>query len=830
MNVVWGSSMALIGFLLLGWPIVPSKASFLQRIGRAMRLIFFALLLIAARTVSADALTTELEALIETSCIGCHDSGTDTSLDFESLGSDLNDEASFRMWVRVLDRTRSGEMPPPSEPRPDEDELKVATESLHASLKAASLFTQRRNGRVPARRFTKRQYGYVLQDLLDISADVTASLPDESESGSFDSVGTSQRLSAIHMEGFLRSADEALHHAIQLVRSPKVDITFDLEGNAFLNEFHEKPLQLGGNVSRRLDQGVALFRDSDYLIQSGILGLRIQHAGIYRIEPRLEAFQSTGPVTYKIIAKQPSGGATIIASDDLLPGEPKTLSIDTFLQPGDVVYITLESDDAAITSLYILGSKNFQGPGLAIRSWKMSGPIHEVWPPVGTRRLLGDVLTEPNGDNESHGIELSSDPIEHVRRIVHSFAALALARPIQPGELDRFIALAQPVVDEGRDFTEVIRVPLRSLLSSPQFLLFDESDGKLNDHALAKRLSAFLWLSIPDAELTTLANDGKLGNADVLKSQVERMLADPKAKRFVNDFLGQWLLLDKVNATSPDEDLYPEYDEILGMSLVGETRAFFTELVNENLPLTHLIDSDFTFVNRRLALHYGVDSVKGQHMRKVILPKGSHRGGVLTQAAVLKTTANGTVTSPVTRGNFVLTNILGTPASSPPPGVGSIEPDTRGKTTIRETLTAHRDNESCNACHRKIDPPGFALECFDPIGRFRTHYRATGAGDGFFAKLSGKSYHQGPPADASGVTAEGVEFSGINEFKQALMNQKEQVARQFVSQLIVYSTGGEIQFADRDVIEGILRANESKDYPTRDMLHAVVQSRLFREK
>ncbi|PHQ36701.1 DUF1592 domain-containing protein [Rhodopirellula bahusiensis] len=772
----------------------------------------------------------EMKALVQTTCIGCHDSGTDTSLDFDSLGSDLNDEASFRMWVRVLDRTRSGEMPPPSESRPDADALSAATESLHASLNAASLVSQRRSGRVPARRLTKRQYGYVLQDLLGIPADVTASLPDESESGSFDTVGTSQRLSAIHMEGFLRAADEALHHSLQLVAPSKVDITFDLEGNAFLNEFHEKPVQLGGNVSRRLNQGVALFRDSDYLIQSGILGLAIQQSGMYRIEPCLEAFQSKGPVTYKIIAKQPSGGATIIAADDLLPGEPITLSIETFLQPGDLVYITVESDDAAIASLYVLGSKNFQGPGLAIRSWKMSGPIHDVWPPTGTRQLLGDVLAIPDADDEAPRIELSADPSEHVKEIVESFATNAFARPIQPGELDRFIALAQSAIDEDRDFTEVIRVPLRSLLSSPQFLLFDESAGELNDHALAKRLSAFLWLSIPDAELTKLADAGKLSDDDVLKTQVERMLADPKAERFINDFLGQWLMLDQVNATSPDEDLYPEYDEILGMSLVGETRAFFTELLNANLPLTNLIDSEFTFVNRRLASHYQIAEVAGQHMRKVSLPEGSHRGGVLTQAAVLKTTANGTVTSPVTRGNFVLTNLLGTPASSPPPGVGSIEPDTRGKTTIREILTAHRDNESCNACHRKIDPPGFALECFDPIGSYRTHYRATGAGEGFFAKLSGKSFHQGPPADASGATADGVDFSGIDEFKQALMNQKEQVARQFVSQLVVYSTGGEIQFADRDVIEGILRANESQDYPARDLLHAVIQSRLFREK
>lgn len=801
----------------------------MRNMNRFCATLVAALFLLGTRPVAAD-MPAEVIALIESSCIGCHDSGTDTSLDFESLARDLTEEDSFRMWVRVLDRSRSGEMPPRSEPRPDTDELTAAVDALHERLHAVSLAKQHHRGRVTARRWTKRQYGFVMQDLLGIHADVTGSIPDEIESGSFDTVGRSQRLSAIHMEGYLRAADEALDHAIQLGTRQSVDVTFDLEGNDFLNDFHEKPINLGGSISRRLNEGVALFRDSDYLIQSQSLGLAIKWAGVYRIEPRLEAFQSTGPVTYKIIVKQPGGNATIIAADDLLPGAPKALSIDTFLRPGDSVYITLESDEEAITSLYVLGSKRFQGPGLAIRSWKISGPIHDAWPPTRTKRLLGEVLVPSGDDGAAASIRLSSEPIDQVDRIVQSFAARAFGRPIEPGELARFVALARPAIEQGRDFADTIRLPLRSLLSSPQFLLFDESVGKLGDHALAKRLSAFLWLSIPDDELMQLANAGNLSDDEALRLQVQRMLADPKAGRFVNDFLGQWLLLDKINATTPDGNLYPEYDEILGKSLVAETRAFFTALLHENLSLTNLIDSEFTFVNRRLASHYEFDAVAGQHMRKVSLPEGSLRGGVLTHAAVLKTTANGTVTSPVTRGNFVLTNFLGTPVPSSPPGVGSIEPDTRGETTIREILAAHRDNDTCNACHRMIDPPGFALECFDPIGSFRTHYRASGPGEGFLAMFSGEPFHQGPPADASGVMADGTTFAGIQEFKDALMKQKEQVARQFVSQLIVYSTGSEIEFADRDVIEEILRASQSQDYPVVDLLLAIIQSRLFREK
>ena len=191
------------------------------------------------------------------------------------------------------------------------------------------------------------------------------------------------------------------------------------------------------------------------------------------------------------------------------------------------------------------------------------------------------------------------------------------------------------------------------------------------------------------------------------------------------------------------------------------------------------------------------------------------------KAAILKTTANGTVTSPVMRGNFVLTNFLGTPPAPPPPSVGSIDPDTQGKTTVREILAAHRSNETCNRCHREIDPPGFALECFDPIGGFRTHYRAT---------WKKKSYKTGLIVDASGVTADGQTFSGVTEFRQLLLKKKDQVAKNFISQLVVYATGGEIQFADRDEIEKIFTQTRANDFPVRDIIHAIVQSRLFREK
>ncbi|QDV82165.1 DUF1592 domain-containing protein [Planctomycetes bacterium TBK1r] len=785
--------------------------------------------LLFAQVSRADTIDPAITALVETSCIACHDSSTETSLDFESVGG-LADPEAFRMWVKVFDRIQGGTMPPESEERPDPAVLKSATGTLEARLRKFSRSGQDTAGRVPARRLTKREYGYTLQDLLDIEGDVTNHLPDEVESGSFDTVGSTQRLSAIHMDGLLRAADDALGLAISLGPNPYHEQTFDLENNAFLNDFHEKPLELGGNISRRLDEGVALFRDVDYLIQSGILGLQVNAPGTYRIKATLEAFQSKQPVTYKIIVKQPSGGATIVRLGDLLPDNPEAIEVNAYLNPGDNFYVTLESDDSVFIGLATQGAKNYTGSGLAIRSLGVAGPIQQQWPPKSTRELLVGVELVTNEQNGSTIVELSKPRIEHVREIVDEFAERAFRRPVDAAELESFVDLALPGIEEGLSFDEVIRVPLRSVLCSPQFLMHSGQPGQLDPHSLASRLSYFLWKSLPDDELLDAARRGKLTEATELSRQVERMLADDRSQRFVNDFIGQWLRLDRVNATSPDEKLYPEFDEPLGDAIPQETRSFFTTLIRENASLTHLIDADYTFVNRRLAQHYGMQGIEGQHFRKVKLAEGSPRGGVLTQAAILKTTANGTVTSPVTRGNFVLTSLLGTPPSPPPPGVGSIEPDTRGKTTIREILRAHRDNASCNTCHRMIDPPGFALESFDPIGGLRTHYRANGAGEGFFAKVSQATYHNGPRVDSSSVTADGREFSGIKEFKNLLMEQKEQVARNVVSQLIVYSTGGEIEFADRDVIDEILKNTEKGNYPMRDLIHAVVHSRLFREK
>ena len=315
--------------------------------------------------------------------------------------------------------------------------------------------------------------------------------------------------------------------------------------------------------------------------------------------------------------------------------------------------------------------------------------------------------------------------------------------------------------------------------------------------------------------------------------EVDRMLDEETSQRCISEFVGQWLELYDIDATTPDEKLYPEYDDVLRQAMLKETELFFSDLVWNDLSVSRLIDSDYTFVNRRLAEHYGIPGVEGLEFRKVSLPADSPRGGLLTQASILKVTANGTNTSPVPRGNFVLSKLLGTPPPKPPPGVGAIEPDTRGTTTIPEELAAPRTVESCAKCHQHIEPPGCPVERFLRICGVRSRSRTTGKGDRSSGKLFGRpiyEYRLGQQVDSSGTTSEGESFAGIREFKQYLLTKEDQIARNFIRQLITYSTGAEIQFADREELERIYKQARANDYGVRGMIHGIVQSEIFRNK
>ncbi len=500
----------------------------------------------------------------------------------------------------------------------------------------------------------------------------------------------------------------------------------------------------------------------------------------------------------------------------------------------------------------------FTGPGVAVDWLEIEGPINEVWPPPAHRALFGDIpLVEwkaeansgvraparkkvrqigagRNRPDPENGVWMvhSEQPLADADRLLAAFLPRAFRAPVADEVRAQYVAKVDERLKAGDCFETAMRWAYRAALCSPDFLYHVEPQGPLDDYALAGRLSYFLWNSLPDARLLELAKAGKLRAS--LHDEVERLLADSKSQRFIDDFLGQWLKLRSIAANDPDKKLYPEFNPYLQDSMVAETRAYFRELLDKNLDASFLVRSDFAMLNERLATHYGIEGVAGSQIRRVPLPPDCLRGGFLTQGAILKVTANGTTTSPVVRGAFTMDRILGQPPEPPPANIPSVEPDVRGATTIREQLDKHRSDSTCASCHRKIDPAGFAMEAFDVIGGFRDRYRSIGSGDpaprGSIDPFIGISFKLGPPVDASGELPDERKFANIRELQSMLAGEKTLLLKNLAAQLAVYSTGRSIFFSDRDEISAMVNRTQSGGGGLRTLLHELIQSRLFQTR
>jgi len=586
-------------------------------------------------------------------------------------------------------------------------------------------------------------------------------------------------------------------------------------------------------------------------------GFRAPIAGRYRLKfsaysiwmaanyKRVTKAQRSEPVS--IYAETPPRSLRKLGSFDVAP-DPTVCDMEVWLLAGEMI-----RPDAA--RFFRSRPPNHQNPlatdkgmpGLAFQWMEVQGPLIEQWPPASHQLLFGDLAmtnctevaresTSRRGFRAAPGIEVVSEsPEQDATRLLRKFMAQVYRRPVRAADVDRFRAVVRSALKSGHSFTDAMITGYTGVLSSPGFLYLSQSPGRLDDRALAERLAYFLWNSGPDAELAHLAAKGKLHPPEVLHEQTERLLNDPKARRFVDAFLDYWLDLRLIAGTSPDEQLYPDYqlDDLLAESMIEESQCFFNELLKQDLSVTHLIDSDFATLNERLATHYGIPNVKGVAIRRVPLPASGVRGGFLTQASTLKVTANGTATSPIKRGVWIMTRLLGKPPAPPPASVPSVDPDIRGATTIREQLAKHRTEETCNACHRNIDPAGFALESFDVMGGWRERYRSVGSGDPVKGiGHNGNYFHfsLGAPVDPSGELPAGEKFNDVRQLKQCLAKDQEQLARNLVQQLTIYATGAPIRYADRPVIAKMLADSRPKGYGVRTLIHELVQSEIFLNK
>ena len=498
------------------------------------------------------------------------------------------------------------------------------------------------------------------------------------------------------------------------------------------------------------------------------------------------------------------------------------------------------------------------GPGVALDWFEIEGPLNPVWPPVSHTRLFGQLPIKPfvagsdivpprrekirsfGGYLPSMYLDLtpaertpkletvsSEQPVEDARKLLADFLPHAFRRDVTTSEIEPYLKLLQTRLDAKDCFEDAMRRVYVAILTSPEFLFLP---APADDTALATRLAYWLWNGPPDDALLAVARDRSLHRPEILRTQIDRLLADPRSERFYQDFARQWLELGRLDETNPDPLLYPEYRFLLGQGVANETPSFVRELITKDLPARSLVKPGFAMLTQRLAEHYGIAGVTGVEVRKVALPAESLRGGLLGQASIHKLTANGTTTSPVKRGVWVSDRLLDSPAPPPPPGISAVDPDTRGTTTIREQLNKHRTDPNCAACHAKIDAPGFALEAFDPIGGLRSRYRSNGQGD--LPPEKGQTdwkvdYKLGPSVDASGELRDGRAFRDTSAFVDLIAADDEKLARAFVAHLARYATGSEVSFADRAEIRRIVAQTKANGYGLRSLLHALAQSPLF---
>ncbi len=487
-----------------------------------------------------------------------------------------------------------------------------------------------------------------------------------------------------------------------------------------------------------------------------------------------------------------------------------------------------------LENFWFQGHDVFARPELYVDWFEIEGPVYESWPPPSHRRLLGDTLPSKEKERET------------AKTLIARFLRSAYRRPVSDAEISDKLKLFDLVRPDSPSFVQAMKTPLIAAMASPHFLYLAEVGHVSNvpvqkakqsqkaghvenvphvltDHELAARLSYFLWSSTPDEELNKLADAGKLRDSKTLTVQVNRMLANEKSEAFVRNFAGQWLGLREVGANPPASDLYPQYDRHLETSITDESRAFFAEILKHDLSVLNFVGSDFVVINERLARFYGIPDVRGDEFRRVPVPEGVHRGGIVTQASMLTITSNGTRTSPVKRGTWVLKNVLGIDPGLPVANAGDIAPKVPGidKATVRQRLEIHRTLPQCARCHNKIDPLGFALENFNASGEWRDQ-------EGFGYK--GRIERNDPKIDAASKLPDGTAINGVDELRTVLRQKEDLFLNCLASKLLTYALGRELGIADQPTVKAAVAETKKNGYTLRSLIQFIVTSSSFGSK
>ncbi len=793
----------------------------------------------AADAPDAAGFETTVQPFLEDACLPCHNDrrkrGGLNLAAFQSVDSVARDP---NLWEQALAKIRTGEMPPEDDPRPHPDTLTAVTRWIDLELERVDKTAVPDPGRVTIRRLNRTEYNNTIRDLLGVDLSPADDFPQDDSGYGFDNIGDVLSVSPVLMERYLLASERVARTAVfgpeprkptlerknsgprKVVESTEVPAEYDQTGLSLPNAAH---------VTHRFPV------DGEYLI-------RVYGGGI---RPA-----ASEPVTFTLwldgreVASQvldPEASASF--SDDQQELGGKALDFRTTVGAGEH-WVAV-----SIPRLYEGLPASYDGPNPSRRPpfvWpEFKAPRRDPTPeriaeaqkryeenrarvrPTSDARVgymeIGGPYSQPTGPSpESRAkIFVCGHPRGgHVAGcatlIVGSLAERAFRRPVPLAEVSRYAALFRQARQRGESFDDGIAVALQALLVSPDFLFRLEQDrvgptaaaGAVSQHELATRLSYFLWASTPDQVLRTQADTGSLRRPEVLAAQVRRMLQDPRAAALVREFGGQWLQFRALENVKPDVEKFPDFDPYLRMSMREETERFFDRIVREDRSILDFLDAKYTFLNERLARHYGVPGVAGPAFRLVELTD-PNRGGVITHGSVLTVSSYSTRTSPVLRGKWVLDNLLNAPPPDPPPNVPIIDEATIGASaTQREQLEAHRANPMCAACHRRMDPLGFGLENFDAVGKWRTR-------DGSF------------PVDASGALPDGRAFSGPAELTKILASEREAFAKALTSKMLIYALGRGLEPYDRRTVRMIARTLPAHDYRFSGLVLEIVNSLPF---
>ena len=817
-----------------------------------------------ARQTAQSALSAETpqRALLDRYCVTCHNERRRTG----GLALDVLDVTRVgkapEVWERVALKLRGGMMPPAGRPRPGPAEYEGFRSWLETELDRAAE-SRLEPGRVPTHRLNRAEYANAVRDLLALEIDAAALLPADDVGHGFDNLAGTLALSPALMERYLSAARRISRLAVgdPTIGPGFTSRTYVVPINMAQNDRMSDDLPFGSRAGLAVRHRFPL--DGEYLITVRLqrsvyeyivnldewhdLDVRIDGRRVARFRVGGEAPARPAPVSFSGTFVAAGGrGYPSQAWDDYRTGADEDLNVRVEVSAGTrvvgasfagkswehegVLQPPLREYGATVTETTDTSSRP-EGPGVG--SVAIDGPYGTTGPgatasrarifvcrPSEPGRGEPPALAPPPGRTHGSSQAAAGNDDACARSILARLARLAFRRPVGDADLVPLLAFYRAGRAAG-GFEAGVRMAIERLLIDPEFLFRIERDPeglapgtpyRLTDLELASRLSFFLWSSIPDDELLDVAAAGGLSDGPELERQVRRMLADPRAAALVENFAGQWLALRSVDGLAPDPNLFPEFDENLRDALRRETDLFLESQLREDRSVVDLLRADYTYLNERLARHYGVPGVTGNHFRRVTLPDG-RRGGLLGHGSVLSVTSYGNRTSPVLRAKWLLENVLGTPPSPPPPDIPPL-PESGAEAgeprTVRERLAQHRRNAACAICHAPMDPLGFALENFDALGGWRT-------------------LDAGVPIDASAVLADGTtRFEGPAGLRDVLLDRSAQFVETVTEKLLTYALGRGIEHYDRPVIRAIARAAAADDYRWSSLVLGIVESTPFR--